>query len=80
MADSAVVPQTVLDGFIDVLNEWTMMPCPSFTCSEAERLAALARAAGYPDTADALLYAHSEGDDEGDDHFEMTAPADGEPD
>lgn len=66
------VPQQVLDDFVDVLREWSAMPCPSFTCSEAERLADLARAVGANDVAAALISAHAEADEEGDLHFGLT--------
>lgn len=60
------VPQVGIDGFLDVLREWSATPCPSFCCSEVDRLADLARAVGAPDVAHALRIAHAEADVEGD--------------
>jgi hypothetical protein len=39
------------------------------TCCEAEALAGVLRVLDHEDVADALLAAHAEGDDEGDDHY-----------
>jgi hypothetical protein len=43
---------------------------PAFTCSEADALAALLRAAGHTDAAETWLSDHAEGDDWGDAHYE----------
>ena len=41
----------------------------SFSCTEIEMIADAYRAFGDGDTATSLIDCHSEGDDEGDDHF-----------
>lgn len=59
---------------IDFLEVWTNDTllediASQLTCSEANALADLLRAYNYPEDADAMLSAHAEGDDEGDEHF-----------
>ena len=41
----------------------------ALACREADALASVLRELGKPDAADALIEAHAEGDDEGDDHY-----------
>lgn len=45
----------------------------AFTCTEADALADLLRAAGHTNTAAVFIEAHAEGDDEGDDHYDADA-------
>lgn len=53
----------IADG-MDTENIWD-----HFTCIEAEAVAAIARAANAPGIANLILSLHSDGDEEGDDHY-----------
>lgn len=56
-------------GVLEVLAEWSMMPFPSITCSEADRLAIFARTFGDAELAEALLSAHADSDGPEDSHY-----------
>lgn len=47
----------------------------SFTCGEIDALAAVLRGGGHEDAAAHVIEVHAHGDDEGDDHYINTAPA-----
>lgn len=69
VAERCAIDTDPIGGVLEVFAEWAQMPCPSFTCSEAERLIDFARAFGTEDQALALLSAHADSDEPGDDHY-----------
>lgn len=60
-----------LDAFVQVWGDDMLLSHigESLTCTEAEALASLLRAAGRPAASEGLIDAHSYGDDEGDMHY-----------
>jgi hypothetical protein len=79
MSDSRARAQAdAIDGVLEVFRDWGMLPFPSFTCGEAERLAAFAEAFGQPGDGARFLYGHSTTDDsQEDEHHGMADPDDG---
>lgn len=66
--------QARLEALADFLSIWTADTllediATSLSCSEADALDNLLRASGLYDDAEALISAHAEVDDEGDDHY-----------
>lgn len=69
-------PSGALDDVLALLEDWSRFQVPSFTCREAETLAALLREHRGDLAAEWFLHGHSHGDDEPDDlHHGMPAPA-----
>ena len=66
---------TPLDHFIEVWSAGDLLEdiASALTCTEADALADLLRTSNHPDSADGLIAAHAEGDDEGDEHFREEA-------
>jgi hypothetical protein len=69
MSRSTLIVSAV-DTLLELDSDMWMMNATAFTCTEIEAIADLYRVTGNDETADAIIAAHAEGDDEGDDHYD----------
>lgn len=63
--------ETAARNFIQAWDGLAMGPfdASTLTCGEAEALADLFRAFGKHTSAESIMWSHSDGDEEGDDHY-----------